>query len=291
MTTERLYDILGGINETQVREARIAASRAKKPRWTRWGAAAACLCLAAALFALPALREAAPEAPGAETESDPAAVSRDGPPHLVLDGIAFYISPHLSASKTLPDGFSPGGTAEVNGVGDCSYYLNPDIPEWVYVRQEVRTDGTLDETGTLIPTEPHVAYVRYVDERLRGRDLLSCDGRLYISMWSANCYGGDPDVSSAFYDEIYDSYGIRIEGGVPEGFLSAGVAEFSGDDTIPSGALSSNKEAAEVLVNPDDPDVVLAATQWYTAAAGEDGETRHEGYNVYLLYDGPLNRP
>ena len=44
MTNEKLYEVLGDINEKYVNEAR-EYRKAKKPVWVKWGAMAACLCL------------------------------------------------------------------------------------------------------------------------------------------------------------------------------------------------------------------------------------------------------
>ena len=44
MTNEKLYEVLGDINEKYVSEAR-AYQKAKKPVWAKWGVIAACLCL------------------------------------------------------------------------------------------------------------------------------------------------------------------------------------------------------------------------------------------------------
>ena len=46
MTNEKLYEVLGDINEKHVCEAR-AYHKAKKPVWIKWGVMAACLCLVA----------------------------------------------------------------------------------------------------------------------------------------------------------------------------------------------------------------------------------------------------
>ena len=44
MTNEKLYEVLGDINEKYVNEAR-EYRKAKKPVWVKWGAMSACLCL------------------------------------------------------------------------------------------------------------------------------------------------------------------------------------------------------------------------------------------------------
>lgn len=48
MTNEKLYEVLGDINEKHVKEAR-EYRKAKKPVWLKWGAMAACLCLVVGL--------------------------------------------------------------------------------------------------------------------------------------------------------------------------------------------------------------------------------------------------
>ena len=50
MTNEKLYEVLGDINEKHINEAR-AYHKAKKPGWVKWGAIAACLCLMVPLTA------------------------------------------------------------------------------------------------------------------------------------------------------------------------------------------------------------------------------------------------
>jgi hypothetical protein len=281
MTNERLYEVLGNINEQYVKEAE-EYRKAKKPAWLKWMAAAACLCLAAGLAVLPMVLHPPAEAPG------DAIHDADRPPSLTVHGTDYCISPHMAVSNELPDGFLYAGEASVGGFDDCPYYTNPDKPEWVYVYQQVWTDGTVDETGTLNRTEPHHAYVRYVDVRLRGKKLVCCSGAYYISMWGAVCFGDRPDVTQEYYDEMAARYGIRIEGAVPDGFEFAGTAAFSGDDTIPTGELASNQAAADVYYDPADPAVILVETFWYTATAKEHGQTRHDGFDVYIRYDCPF---
>lgn len=279
----RGHELLEAIEDLDPAYIEGAAQKPKSRRtgWIKWGAIAASLCLVLAC-ALPVIFRETSDQP--LDTMDPVA----GPSSLIVDGIYFYISPYLVVSDELPEGFAYAGNASVGGFADCPYYTNPDMPEWVYVHQEVMTDGTVDSTGTLNRTEPHNAYVRYVDVRLRGKDLICYNGQYYISMWSASTYGSDPDVSRDYFDSMETSYGIRMEGDVPAGFVSAGVTEFTGFDTIPRGELASNEGAYEVYVNPDEPDVVLMATQWYTATAGENGETKHNGFNVYIRYECPL---
>jgi len=262
-------------------EAAEQPPKNKKAAWLRWAPIAACICI---LISLPILIFYP-----AETPQDTMAPSSpgDGPPNLVKDGIVYYISSYLSVTEELPEGFVYAGEADVGGFENCPYYVNPEMPEWIYVCQEVRTDGTVDATGTMNPAEPHDAYVRYVDELLRGRDLVCYNGMYYISLWSAKPYGNNPDVTNEYYDAMQARYGIRVEGEAPEGFVCAGVAEFTGYDTVPRGTLASNQGADEIYVNPDEPDILLVSTQWYTAPQ-ENGETRHEGFDVYIRYDCPL---
>ncbi len=246
----------------------------KRRGWIAWAAAAACLCLL--LAAIPAFSQK-PSTPQEGT------TDYGGPPRVAVNGRTYVISSHLASSEELPDGFTYAGTTDVdNGFEDCAYYTNPDIPEWIYVYQEVRTDGTVDETGTLVSTPPHNAYTRYVDERLRGKKLVCFDGNYYISMWSAWYSGEDPDVIEAYYEKIYEQYGIQIEGAVPDGFTLAGTAAFSGDDTVPKGTLASNDGEVEVYYDASNPEVILVEARWFTVQGA------HDGFDVYILYDCPF---
>ena len=275
MKKEDFFEVLGNTRDTYILEA-LASSRPLSSRRLKWGILAACLLLA--LLSRPALF------PPPGTPQEPAD-SRDGPPHLVLEDQVFYISSYLSVTDTLPEGFSPGGNTDVDGVGNCPYYLNPQIPEWVYVYQEVRTDGSVDEHRTLKSTEPHDAYVRYVDGRLRGKSLLCYNGNLYISMWHVN---ENMDADRKLCETTRKIFGIRIEGEPPENFTHTGTATFSGHDTIPREHLLSNYDASEVYADPDNPEILFVSTHWYTATAEENGQTRHDGFDVYILDSGPL---
>lgn len=279
MRGREMLDTIEHLNPAYI-EAAAEKPKAKKAGWLKWGAIAACLCLVVSI-AIPVLFQQSPDTP--HDTMDPS----DGPSSLVVNGVSYLISSHLAVSNDLPDGFVHAGEASVGGFENCPYYTNPDMPEWIYVYHEVSTDGNVDATGTLNRTEPHNAYVRYVDERLRGKDLVCYNGEYYISMWSAQDYGSTPDVSHEYYDEMESAYGIRIEGDAPAGFASVGIAEFSGNDTIPRGMLVSNEGAYEVYADPNNPDVVLVATKWHTAPVGENGETSHSGFNVYIRYNCP----
>ena len=281
MNRKDLYNGFNEVDDDILERSETASRSKKKPVWLKWGAIAACLCLVVSI-AIPVLYQQSPDTP--HDTMDPS----DGPSSLVVNGVSYLISSHLAVSNDLPDGFVHAGEASVGGFENCPYYTNPDMPEWVYVYHEVSTDGKVDATGTLNRTEPHNAYVRYVDERLRGKDLVCYNGEYYISMWSAQDYGRFPDVSHEYYDKMESTYGIRIEGNAPDGFVSVGIAEFSGNDTIPRGTLVSNEGAYEVFADPSNPDVILVATKWHTAPVGENGETNHSGFNIFIRYDCPL---
>lgn len=281
MKNEKIYDGITGIREEIVLRAENYKFHKSSHRnsWMKWGAMAACLCLIVSFSAIISYR-AKPEMPlrGEESSTPGNAL----PPHIGVDGKTYIISSYLAMSKECPEGFVYAGKSAVGGMEDCSYYINPEIPEWVYVYQEVSTDGTVDETGTLNRTEIHCEYVRYVDESIWGKDFVCYNGQLYISLWSASISGESPDVERELYDEIENTYGVRIKADSQEGFVSVGIAEFSGRDTVPKGKLSCNTDSVEVLVNPTDERVLLIPTEWYTAPQGENGETKHSGYNVYV---------
>ena len=324
MSKDRVIDSLGRIDDDMIQGVEALRQKKKRPAWTRWGAMVACLCLiVASTFVIPRITDPSPSgvpipnpdgtiqrgdepdvypdhpilrpgdegyvSPGTEPAESPNDTMEpsDGPSSLMVNGVSYLISSHLAVSDELPDGFVYAGEASVAGFERCPYYTNPDMPEWVYVYHEVSTDGTVDASGTLNRTEPHGAYVRYVDVRLRGKELVCYNGEYYISMWSAQDYGSSPDVSREYYDNMKSTYGIRIEGDAPDGFVSVGIAEYSGNDTIPRGMLVSNEGAYEVYADPSNLDVVLVATKWHTAPVGENGETDHSGFNVYIRYDCP----
>ena len=280
MRGDEFLDKMGLVDPAYVEAADRMPVR-KKRGWGKWAAAAACLCLILAAVPLFGQRP--------DTSGDDA--SGDGPPYFASGDRRYVISAYQSVTDELPDGFVKAGTADlIGGFENCPYYVNPDVPEWIYVYHEARTDGTVDETGTLTDTSPHDAYVLYVDERLRGRDLVCYEGAYYTSLWNATSYGDEPDGTEEAFDKIDRLYGPRIEGDVPEGFVLAGTAEFSGYETVPVGKLASNKEAAKVYYNPDDPDVIFVETHWFTAPEREGGgEVRHEGFDVYMRYDCPFS--
>ncbi len=280
MRGNEFLEKIGLIAPEFIEEAEAKQKRRKNP-WLKWLAAAACICILAGVAAS-GIFYAPPQEP--ET-SAPGEV----PPNFTENGIKYFISPYAdSVYKELPEGFAYAGETDAGGFENCPYYVNPDMPEWVFVYHEVRTNGEVDSSGTIIPAEPHDAYVRYVDERLRGKDLVCVSGDYYISMWSAKPYGNNPDVSAEYYDEMETKYGVRIEGEPPEGFVLTGTTEFSGHDTVPKGNLVSNEGEFEVYANPDIPEIIYVSTFWYTHTAEEKTQTKHEGFNVYIKYDCPF---
>lgn len=280
MRGNEFLEKIGLIAPEYIEEAEIKPKRRKK-QWTKWFAAAACICILAGVVLSVDFYE-----PPQEPESS---VPGEVPPNLTENGIKYFISPYAdSVYKELPEGFAYAGETDAGGFENCPYYVNPDMPEWVFVYHEVRTNGEVDSSGTIIPAEPHDAYVRYVDERLRGKDLVCVRGDYYISMWSAKPYGDNPDVSAEYYDEVETKYGVRIEGEPPEGFVLMGTTEFSGHDTVPKGNLVSNEGEFEVYANPDIPEIIYVSTFWYTHTAEEKTQTKHEGFNAYIKYDCPF---
>lgn len=280
MRGNEFLEKMGLIAPEYIEEAE-AKQKSRKNPWLKWLAAAACICILAEVVLSVDFYE-----PPQEPETS---APGEGPPNFTENGIKYFISPYAdSVYKELPEGFVYAGETDADGFENCPYYINPDMPEWVFVYHEVRTNGEVDSSGTIIPAEPHDAYVRYVDERLRGKDLVCVSGDYYISMWSAKPYGNNPDVSDEYYDEMERKYVVRIEGEPPEGFVLIGTTEFSGHDTVPKGNLVSNEGEFEVYANPDIPEIIYVSTFWYTATADENGETRHEGFNIYIKYDCPF---
>lgn len=274
MNRKDLYNSFNEVDDDILERSEAVAKRKSSSNWRKWGALAACLCLVFAIV-IPIMFHQPPEPPSEVVSPG------DGPPSFIVNGVTFCVSPYPDVYETLPAGFDLTGEATIGGMNACPYYTNPDIPEWVYVYHEVTTDGTVDESGTLNRTDPHGAYVRYVDIRLRGKRLICYQGEYYIFMASAESYGSYPDVTHEYWNKMEHTYGIQCEGDLPDGFVSAGIAEFSGHDTIPRGDLASNTGDDEIFANPNVPDVVFASNLWHTD--GKDWT-----FDVYIRYDFPL---
>lgn len=269
MRGREMLDTIENLNPAYIEDA-AEMPMTKKTGWLKWAAMAACLCVILAV-ALPHFRRTPAEIPKT-LDGDTECL----PPNLTVDGTRYYISSWMTKENELPVGFSQAGICDVAGYEDRPYYTNPNIPEWIFIYYPVNMTGS---PGSI---EPRYVYWLFVEERLRGKDLICVDGEYYISLWSATSYGKHPDVSKEYYDIMKNLYGIRIEGEPPEDFVSQGVAEFSGHDTVPRGKLVSNLGAKQVYLNKKDPDVALVATQWSSVKG------QHSGFDVYIRYDCPF---
>lgn len=271
MNAEQFSEALGEIDERYLTEAE--AYRPKKTPWIKWTALAACFALAvflgAKFLARPAVK---PEEP-----------TGDGPPFVIVEGRRYTVSPYFEYREELPEGFAENGTVySPDWQADLPLAQNPEDPLLIYLWQKIQNGDP--------PKEPTFAWFPYVDPALRGRDLLSYNGVLYISMWSAQYWdGSSKDVSETFYRESRSRFGdIRINR-LPDSFVSVGTPDFIGHNLVPTGVLSANVELGEVFSDPNYSDAVLVSTHWYTHTKEEQRETRHDGYDVYIRYDGPLN--
>ena len=158
-----------------------------------------------------------------------------------VGGKDYLLSRYHKAENELPEGFVYTGQVE-NGVYEgCEYYTNENEQYWIYVKSWV---GVAEESEK--------AYYRFVDSDICGKDYICVNGVLYYSS------------------------GERI-GDMPEGFISAGRAAFSGYDTVPEGELSSNTGSEEVFVNKNDDSTVLVRTTWFGS-----GNERFQGFKVYI---------
>ena len=78
--------------------------------------------------------------------------SSDSPSSLVVNGKKYLISSYLAVSDELPDGFVHAGEADIGGLKGCLYFINPDVPEWVYVNPN-------EPDVILVSTQWHTAPV------------------------------------------------------------------------------------------------------------------------------------
>ncbi|MBQ2866063.1 MAG: hypothetical protein IJE90_06075 [Clostridia bacterium] len=264
MTADKLYELLGDIDQTLINEcdARPRPKAKPDPARQKWYAAVACLCIAVCI-ALPLMLHK-PDSPHSSDQSDVQGDTGNNtqPPHISLGGVAYYSSSHIPTSRELPEGYELTEDASFIGYSQSSpCYVNPDRPEWIYVYSEMRN-----------------AYVCYVDQRLRGSDIICYNGEYYISMRNAHYSSSAPAVTKEYYVKMDNKYGRYIDGYLPDGFELAGEAVFTGKDTVPTGALASNDRSGEVYYSTNDPDVLLM----------EDEKMLNPRYYVYIRYDCPF---
>lgn len=216
---------------------------------------AVCLCIVCIVFFLLMRKE------------QPANSGYNQAPNIVLGGITYFQSPYQIAFENCPDGFKYGGVIESGIAEGCSYYINLQIPEWIYVEQDVKRIGTADDF--------YLGYARYVDENICGKDFINYNGTIYVSMLSAEY---PLVVDKALYDEIERTYGRRIEDSDVSGFLPAGITVFEGYDVVPYNDFGSNTHQKEeqIYANIDNEDVILLSTSWETSSG------THEGFDVYI---------
>lgn len=224
------------------------------------------LCLAAVL----SLREHHTEEPQWDTL-----------PYVEVNGVKYLSSSHGAVFEECPPGFVYGGETELDGES-VPCYVNPAMPEWVYLYQTCWNQWT---------REYYPAYVRYVEETLRGLTLLRYDGQLYARLLDVDylllkpAYQQDAELVKRF-DSADTRYGWRFEGAAPAGFSPLGITVFEGYDTIPSSELGVNfLGKRQVWCSSAEPDVLLVEADWSTHSAQEDKETRHSGFQVYIRFD------
>ena len=264
MTKEQLFTLIGEAEEEHIRDA--AEGKKRKGAWVKWSALAACLALVVGVV----LWQVLPMEQGI-------------PPIVPYNGVEYMESGYASyreALSELPEGYTLAGTTVMGQQGECPFYANPDEPLWVYVY------CTVYSTNSYEP--PKMGYLRFVDVRLRSAQMISYEGRLYIGMMTANLWSRENnDVEQELYDALEAEYNLAFEGEAPEGFACLGEVEYTGPDTLPSGALAGNIKAT-VWAHPDRPELLLKETYWHSFTEQETQETRHHGFEVFALYSGPL---
>ena len=202
-------------------------------------------------------------------------------PYVEVNGVKYLSSSHGVVFDECPTGFVYGGDTKLDGQ-NTPYYVNPAVPEWVYLYQTCYNQWT---------REYYPAYVRYVEETLRGLELLRCNGQLYARLLDIDyllldsAYQRDAALVKRF-DDADTRYGWRFEGAAPAGFSPLDVTVFDGYDTIPSSELGVNSLGKrQVWRSSAEPDVLLVEDSWYTHTSQESGQTRHDGFQVYIRFD------
>lgn len=119
MTKEKLYEILGDINEKHVYEAR-AYHKAKKPIWAKWGAIAACLVLVC-VVAIPLFLH--------NNDSVTTPGIADAAPMIYVNDTLYKQSTSQTSFNELKDDFVYLGVIEsdvtnIQGTNDAGNYLD-----------------------------------------------------------------------------------------------------------------------------------------------------------------------
>lgn len=119
MTNEKLYEILGDINEKHVYEAR-AYHKAKKPIWAKWGAIAACLVLVC-VVAIPLFLH--------NNDSVTTTGIADAAPMIYVNDTLYKQSTSQTSFNELKDDFVYLGVIEsdvtnIQGTNDAGNYLD-----------------------------------------------------------------------------------------------------------------------------------------------------------------------
>lgn len=309
MNHETILDSLGRLPEDVIESVDAVRKRKKiNPAWLKWGALAACLCVV--LLTLPLLRQTAPTpsvngdkfspSPGSSVPNEdpadgggPADPAPDAPadtpdsaepgeprPYLTVDGRDYYTASYSFVSETLPEGFAYAGRFE-NG---DRYYTNPDMPEWIYVFRLYYNRNRRDPETNKLDSGDEYGYIKYVDVRLSGRDLLCYKGEYYISLASARYryYEGYQDITEEYYNAMARAFGgTRVEENPRYSFELIGQTTFAGFETIPEGDLACNFGVRNVYESGVT-DLLLVSNAWV------DGKKVCRGYDVYVRYDCPL---
>ena len=106
MTNEKLYEVLGDINEKHINEAR-AYHKAKKPGWVKWEAMAACLCLiVVAIITVPSMLT--PQ----ESDGGAGGTIADAPPMVYVNDTLYKQSTKQTSYNELKDDFVYLGVIE-----------------------------------------------------------------------------------------------------------------------------------------------------------------------------------
>ena len=267
MKGKKLFQEIGNIEDLIER----SESGKKKIHWVKWGSIAACIVLITCSIIIAVIVN--------KDHSD----TESGVPDILINSIIYYKSGWDTAVMECPDGFQYSGTVETtNDDGKyllgCKYYINNDIPEWIYVYCKV-----WDEYNHV-----SMAFVRFVTADIRWNIFINYNGNIYVNLMS---YTASTESSESFYNyklDLENRYGLEIEAAVPEGCSLAGNAHLETLDRIPQtelGINSTSYDNATVYINPEDNQAIYVGTSWYTATGEETGETLHTGYDVFVLYD------
>jgi len=274
MKEEKLFQAIGSADEKLLARSEKKA----KVHWVKWCSIAAGIILIVSAASYLLVNYLNP----ANTNT------ANGPINITVNNVIYYNSWH--SEQTCPDGFEYAGTIN-SEIGDgsamilnCQYYVNAEIPEWIYVYTKLLSG--FHESNIEILNKIDRTYVRFVTAESLYKRCIFYNGQLYQSMSTFVATEENSDSLWTAFKDLESRYGTQTET-IPEDCVLVGSAHLEEEDRIPKTELGVNfkeYDNSAVYADPNDDQVLYVGISWHTATEEEKVETLHNGYDVFVIY-------